>query len=359
MSYKLKSIYYIASVVLFLTVAQLGFAQDQPARRTRVRPSEAAATTSSVINLTERAAIKNEEVSQKPNHIVWERVIYRTIDLTQYDNNAALYYPVQPLDNRQNLFTLIFKLLADGKISAYDYERGEGFPESQKIDFEGKLKTLQVLYTKEGNRFVVDERDIPSPDVTQYIVKEGYYFDQTTGMFQTSVIALCPVLVREDYYSGGLSKETFGWLKYDDLRPYLSRELIMTSNRNNALTNTMDDYFRKNMYTGDIIKTVNMMGKSLAQEVGSDPEKLKLAQDSIEAQLKGFDQNLWIYNDSTFLKKEAAKDVKAEKKTTSGKAVRTNSGSGTEKAATTPKAKTASEPKVKAASSPSRSVRRK
>jgi gliding motility associated protien GldN len=319
----MKPIYYISFFVLLFAFAQESFAQDQP-RRTRQRPSEVDST--SVVNLTERAKIKNEVESQKPTHIVWERLIYRTIDLTKEENNAALYYPVQPQGDRQNLFTLIFKLLADGKISAYNYsDAGEVFAENEKKNFEEVLKTLQLVYTQQGNRFVVDERDIPSSEVTQYMLKEGYYFDQATGTFQTSVIALCPILVREDFYYGNASKETLFWLKYDDIRPYLSREMIMTSNYNNALTYTIDDYFTKNMYTGEIVKTVNMMGKSLAQEVGSEPEALKHAQDSIESQLKLFDEKLWVYNDSVRLAAEKAPDKKAAKKEKTSTSGRTNS----------------------------------
>ncbi|MDR1526562.1 MAG: gliding motility protein GldN [Dysgonamonadaceae bacterium] len=343
----MKTIYYLSLFVLLFAFAQESMAQDASTRRTRQRPS--AVDSSSVSDLTERARIKNEVESKKPSHIVWERLIYRTIDLTKEVNNAALYYPVQPQNGRQNLFTLIFKLLADGKLTAYNYlEGGEVFEDSQKRDFEELLKALQLLYTKEGNRFTVDERDIPSMEVTQYMIKEGYYFDQATGMFQTSVLAICPILVREDYYGGGLSRETLFWLKYDDIRPYLSREMIMTSNYNNALTYTMDDYFRKIMYTGEIIKTVNMMGKSLAQEVGSDSLALKQAQDSIEAQLKDFNQNLWVYNDSIRLQQAKAQDKKGEKtKTASARNTK-------EKVRKEPQAQAA----PKAETAPVRSVRR-
>lgn len=347
----MKAIYYLSLIVLLFAWTQESRAQDPtPSRRTRQRPS--AVDSSSVFDLTERARIKNEVASKRPSHIVWERLIYRTVDLTKEVNNAALYYPVQPQNGRQNLFTLIFKLLADGKLTAYNYlEGGEVFEDSQKRNFEELLKALQLLYTKQGDRFVVDERDIPSMEVTQYMIKEGYAFDQATGMFQTSVLALCPILVREDYYAGGLSRETLFWLKYDDLRPYLSREMIMTSNYNNTLTYTMDDYFRKTMYTGEIIKTVNMMGKSLAQEVGNDSTALKRAQDSIETQLTAFSQNLWVYNDSVRLQEAKGQDKKAVKtKTTS----RPSTGSAKEKARKEPKTQAA----PKAETAPVRSVRR-
>jgi gliding motility associated protien GldN len=341
----MKAIYYITFFALLFAFESM--AQDTT-RRTRQRPS--AVDSSSVSDLTERARIKSEVESKKPSHIVWERLIYRSIDLTKEANNAALYYPVQPQGGRQNLFTLLFKLLADGKITAYNYlDGGEVFDDSQKLNFEELLKKLQLLYTQQGNRFIVDERDIPSMEVTQYMIKESYFFDQATGMFQTDILSICPILVREDYFSGGLSRETLFWLKYDDIRPYLSREMIMTSNHNNAFTYTMDDYFRKTMYTGEIIKTVNMMGKSLAQEVGDDPDSLKHAQDSIESQLKSFDDKLWVYNDSVRTTGKEPPSKKVEK--TKPSSARASSG----KAPKEPKAQSSA---PKSENAPVRSVRR-
>ena len=343
----MKGLYNISIVALLFLWVQESGAQD-PARRTRQRPSEIDST--SILDLTERAKIKNEVESKKPSHIVWERLIYRTVDLTK-EGNAALYYPVQPQTNRQNLFSLIFKLLADGKVTAYKYvDGGEAFEEKYKENFEEILEKLQLLYTKQGNRYVVDERDIPSQEVTQYMLKEGYSFDQATGTFKTDVLAICPILIQEDFYYGGSNKEALFWLRYDDIRPYLSREMIMTSDYNNALTYTMDDYFRKNMYSGEIIKTVNMMGKSLAQEVGNDPEALKRAQDSIESQLKTFNEKLWVYNDSVVYQESTkVQDKKAKKeKTASGSSVRA-------KKEKEPQAKSSSKSEK---SAPSRSVRR-
>ena len=287
----MKPAYYIVLLLLLFAFAQDSLGQE---RRVRQRPSEAAAS-NSLPPLTERAKIKNEVESKAPAHVAWVREIYRYVDLTK-ENNAALYYPVQPIGNRMNLFTLLFKLLKEERIPAYNFIDGrEVFTEAEKLDFENMLKKYQILYTPEGNGFTIDDSDIPSSEVTMYMIKEGYYFDAATGTFQTSVIALCPLLVREDYYYGGSTTDALFWVTYDDIRPYISREMIMTSNYNNALTYTIDDYFRKQMYSGDIVKTVNLMGRSLAQEVGSEPEALKQAQDSIENQLAGFNRNLWVH----------------------------------------------------------------
>jgi gliding motility associated protien GldN len=320
-------------LILLLAFSLPIMAQDPPQRRTRQRPS-AAKDSSAVSTMTERAKIKNETQSQQPAHITWERIIYRQIDLKKEEINAALYYPVTPQDGRKNLFTLLFQWIADGKITPYAYSETESFTDDHKADFEEILKRMQLLYTKEGERFVVDERDIPSLEITIYMIKEAYAFDQATGTLKNNVLAISPIQVQEDFYDGGTQREPLFWVKYEDIRPYLSREMIMTSNYNNTMTYTLDDYFRRNMYVGEILKTVNMMGEGLAQQVGNDPEVLKHARDSIETQLKTFDKELWIYNDSTGLKKatntavKSKKSVQKEAKPKASKPVQSSSDSG-------------------------------
>ena len=87
----------------------------------------------------------------------------------------------------------------------------------------------------------------------------------------------------------------------------------MTSDYNNVMSYSIDDFFTKGMYQGDIVKTVNMRDESLAEQVGNDPELLKLAQDSIENQLKAFRDQLWVQPDTTQVNTKGAKKEPAPK----------------------------------------------
>jgi gliding motility associated protien GldN len=319
-----------------------------PVRRTRQHLQEASPDKTPA--LTERAKLKNMDNSRVPVQAVWLREMYRIIDLNK-DNNAALKYPVQPIGDRVNLFTLVFKLLSENKIDAYAYtDNTEVFTDAGKIPFEEVLKSNQIPYTTEGAgeniKYIIDEIDVPSEDVSQYLIKEGWFFDQATGSFNNRITAICPIIVRLDYSDNTFHRSPVCWILYENVRPYLSREMIMTSDINNALTYTMDDFFTKKMYSGDIIKTVNLKNQSLQEQVGSDPDVLKHAQDSIESQLKFFRKQLWVQADTTTAvtnkKTEKTADVKASSRSSR-------------------KTKEAKAPKTKpeqSSSTPTRSVRR-
>jgi len=323
----MKPLYITGLISALLVCSITGFSQNQNLqRRTAPRASETVSDKNST--LTERARIKNEEVSKAPVQIAWLREMYRYIYLEE-ENNAALYYPVEPIGDRMNLFTTIFKLLADGKVVAYNYPYNgrEIFTDDEKLDFEeGFLKKFRIPSQKQGSgdniSFIVENSYIPSSEVLIYQIKEGHYFDAATGTYKTQVTAICPVWVQNDYDIGDKTINPLFWIPYENLRPYLSRTMIMTSNYNNVMTYTIDDFFTKGMYKGEIIKTVNLRDLSLAEQVGEDDpellsEKLKLAQDSIENQLKTFRGQLWVQPDTTQVavggKKVTTKKEKEEK----------------------------------------------
>ncbi|GHT70893.1 hypothetical protein FACS1894155_00900 [Bacteroidia bacterium] len=347
----MKSFYYTVLLFIACLFAQDILSQTQTPPQRRQTPRQRAAETGNddLPVLTVRATSKNEDQFKNINNMVWIREVYRDIDLRD-EKNSPLYYPEQPLGDRMNFFTLIFKLMSQNKIPGYKYLDGrEIFTDKYKINFaEDILKNYQITYTSQGAgnqvRYTVEDSDIPSNEVLRYTIKEAWYFDQATGMFSTKVLAIAPKLVRQDDEFADPVQIPLFWLLYEDIRPYISRSFIMTSDINNALTYTIDDFFNKKMYDGGIVKTTNMMNRDLAEVVGDDPEKLKLAQDSIETQLKFFEKELWVPVDSIAIgnKKDSKKNSKKETNNTKEE-----------------KPKTESKPKEqKIESGPAKSVRR-
>ena len=147
-------------------------------------------------------------------------------------------------------------------------------------------------------------------------MKESAYYDQRSATFHTKVIALCPIMSREDDFGDAPQTYPLFWVKYDDVAPYLSKQIIMTSDLNNAATMTLDDYFTKNMYRGKIYKTTNMLGKTLAQYCKTDSAMTK-EQKRIENELVAFEKNLWgnqQLKDSLDSVAKAQQNVKGTKK---------------------------------------------
>ena len=301
--------------MIIFAVFTAGTVCAQPAARRQQQ--KASQTTSNAQNITTRALISYPTAAKMEEDVVWRRDIYRTINLED-DANAGLYYPVEAVGSQMNLFTYLFKLMMRGRINCYEYrlDGNEVFNDASKIKPLTFLDNYHIYYEKKGNGINIDNSDIPSKEVKSYYVKESAYYDQRSATFHTKVIALCPIMSREDDFGDAPQTYPLFWVKYDDVAPYLSKQIIMTSDLNNAATMTLDDYFTKNMYRGKIYKTTNMLGKTLAQYCKTDSAMTK-EQKRIENKLVAFEKNLWgnqQLKDSLDSVAKAQQNVKRTKK---------------------------------------------
>lgn len=308
---------------IFLLLALAAIVQGMNAQPEARRRAQQKAKQSNANNMTTRAQIMFPTAASMEEDVVWRRDIYREIDLNN-DANAALYYPVEPVGGQMNLFTYMFKLMLSGKVRAYQYrlDGNESFRYEDRVVPKTFMDNYHIYYERKNGSLTLDDSDIPSREVKAYYVKESSYFDQRTATFHTKVLALCPIMTREDDFGDTGTKYPLFWMKYDDLAPYLTKQQIMTSNLNNAATMSIDDYFVRNQYKGKIYKTTNMLGKTLAQYCPTDSAMAK-EQKRIEAELAAFEKNIWgdqVKKDSLDSIANAGENVKATKKKKSRRA---------------------------------------
>lgn len=308
-------------LLLLLACAQWTVAQP---RSRRAQEEQKAKSNSG--NLTTRARISFPTAQTMSEDVVWRRDIYRELNLEE-DANAGLYYPVEPVGTQMNLFTYLFKLMMSGPkrggISAYEYrlDGNEVFNDSARIKPLDFLDNYHIYYERNNGRIRLDNSDIPSREVRSYYLKESAYYDQGTGTFHRKVVALCPIMAREDDFGDMEQKYPLFWIRYDDLAPFLSKQTMMTSNLNNAATMSVDDYFTMNQYKGKIYKTTNMLGRTLSQYCPTDSAMAK-EQRKIEQELLAFEKNLFgdqQKKDSLDSIAAAEKELKAPKKSRSGR----------------------------------------
>ncbi|MCM1111600.1 MAG: gliding motility protein GldN, partial [Clostridium sp.] len=296
----------------------------------------------------------------------WMKVIYRQLDLTQ-DKNTPLYFPEEPIDGQENLFRIIMRLLADNQIAAYEYLDGrEVFSDQYRLKVRDILDRFHVYYTEakgsseKNPRFTIEEADVPSNEVLSYYIIERWEFDRRNNRMKTTVEAICPVLHRAGDFGGEAMKYPMFWIKFADLRPYLTTQNIFLSDDNNLPTCTYDDYFQLSLYDGEIYKTRNLRNRSMAQ-LYPDPEDMKHAQDSIQQSLDNFEKKLWVPSlEELAARREAAEmaeaaaennqaDVEASGDDTKKSSVRSSRSSrGKAKASPSKKTKEAKPKKAKA-----------
>lgn len=249
--------------------------------------------------VTGRMQAHFEETPVSDADLQWMRVIYRQLDLTK-DANAPLYFPDEPIDGQENLFRIIMKLLANDQIAAYEYLDGrEVFTDEYRVKVKDMLDRFHILYTdakgstEKHPKFTIDDSDVPANEILSYYIVERWEFDRRSNKMKSRIEAICPVLHRAGDFGGEAVKYPMFWLKFDELRPFMTTQTIFTDDDNNLPTCTYDDYFQLALYDGDIYKTRNLRNQSLMQ-MYPDPDDLKRAQDSIQHRLDTFENNLWV-----------------------------------------------------------------
>lgn len=241
------------------------------------------------------------------------RQIYRILDLEKPEN-TPLYYPEDVIDGQENLFRLMFRLVTEGKIPAYEYLDGrEIFTDKYQINVGEMLDRFNIYYTREGSdrntRYNIDESDVPSGQVSAYYIIEKWEYDRRSNQMKTRVEAICPVLTRYSDF-GGEARYPMFWIKFDALRPYMSQQYIFLDNDNNLARYSLDDYFNLGMYNGDIYKTQNLRNLSMMQ-MYQDEDDLKRAQDSIDQRLKNYGKEVWVPTREEYLAQKAAEEEAA------------------------------------------------
>jgi len=277
-------------IILFAAFLTIG-ATAQPKQRRNQQQQQQKKSASS--GMTLRAQTMFPTAVEMPENVVWRRDIYRELSLED-DANAGLYYPTEPVGKEMNLFTYIFKLALFNYIPIYEYrlDGNESFSDSSKVAVKTLLDDYHIFYEEQNGKPRVDNSDIPSAEVKSYYLKESAYYDDANSTFHRKVLALCPIMMREDDFGGEASKYPLFWVRFSDLAPYLSRQTVMTSNLNNAATMSMEDYFTLNKYNGKIYKTTNMLGRKLADYCTTDTA-LTREQKRIEDEIAAFEKNIF------------------------------------------------------------------
>lgn len=358
-------------VSILICICFVGSICAQPAK-SRVRNNNAATSKDKkAATVTDRASLMFPTAVKVPEDVAWRRDIYRSLDLKK-DENASLYYPVRPQGNDVNLFTLMFRLLSTGTLPAYEYKLDgvEDFSKEYRIHFKDLLDRYDIRYEIEGQKLIVEYSDVPADEVLSFFIKESSYYDQYTATYHTRITALCPVMHRGEYFGeeSDVQKSPMFWVKYDDIAPYLSKQMVMTSNLNNAAKMSMDDYFATNQYKGTIYMTTNMQNRALQDYCKTD-SALQKEQKRIEKEIVDFERNIWATPvDSAELARKDSIAAASQTKKSSRRIRKTSETASDNKAVETEtdnvkesskeKKEEVKEEKVKTSSAPRVSVRR-
>ena len=249
-------------------------------------------------NLTKRVV---PYPSLREADVMYVRRIWQDIDLRQ-KINQMFYFPVDPIEDRKNLFDVIrYALEVEGSLTAY----GTG-PAGDDDEFRYPYTGTQVdsvlnpvviipqfdPVTGEVIGSMEAQTSINSQDIVRYRVKEDWVWDRQRSQRQVRIIGIAPVIEKKDDDGNSQGLAPLFWLYYPECR-YVFANAECYNYENDAQRRTFEEIFQKRYFSSYIVKETNVFDRSIADYAqGLDA---LLESERIKDELFTIEHDLWHY----------------------------------------------------------------
>ena len=217
----------------------------------------------------------------RPADVVWEQVVWRTIDLKQRFNQY-FYYPTTEEDaqGRVNFMNAIWKAVQDGKIKVY--EDDEFKIAKDFFSLENEFNRIDTFYTDleddDGNyvgqqmNFRRESFENVAKDFNKINIKERWYIDKARTEQNVRIVGIS--FVRDIYRENDMGEmefrgiKPFGWIRME--APGVRELLAQTqayNEYNDAAWFNYDDVFLRRYFESFITRISNTSNSRIEQRM--------------------------------------------------------------------------------------------
>jgi gliding motility associated protien GldN len=233
---------------------------------------------------------------------MWSAKIERVIDLKE-KMNQVFYYPLLPINDRQNLIDVLMQAINEGTITAYGNATNDD-------EFQSPMSPAEVemIGIMQGEKITVEERFDPDnqeyyldttyniferSDVKKYRIKEEWFFDKQRSVMEVRIIGICPVIDRKNEEGVYTGETSLFWVYFPEARKILSKAEVFNHRKNDAARLTYDDIFHKRFFSSRIVKESNKYDRKISEyKEGIDA---LLEAEKIKTEIFNLEHDLWEY----------------------------------------------------------------
>jgi len=232
--------------------------------------------------------------------VMYFKRIWQEMDLKQKINHPY-YYPVEPIQDRKNLFDVIRDgLLVEGSLVAYSPgPTGEEDEFTMPLTADSIRSILTPIeYIKQWDEFGEETgtkaitKPIESENITRYRLKEDWIWDRQRSERYVRIIGIAPLIEGFDRDGESIGYSPLFWLYYPECR-YVFANADVFNLFNDAQRRTYEDLFQKRYFSSYIVKESNVYDRQVIEfargmDALAESEKIK-------EELFLLEHDLWHY----------------------------------------------------------------
>lgn len=231
--------------------------------------------------------------------VIWSKRIWRMIDLRE-KMNLDLYYPVTPNANRKSLWDVIVGAVKNKdngltlySVSPFDYDKSFTM-QMTKTQADSALLKIVAVVDSNGNTSN-NGQPLESPDITQYLLKEDWFFDKQRSVMDVRILGICPFKKAFDQNGNEIagSSTLMFWIYFPQMRPTFANAEVF-NDKNDAERRTYEDIFWKRMFSSYIIEESNVANRRIADYMKDHLDAL-LEAEKIKGDMFNLEHDMWQY----------------------------------------------------------------